>query len=395
MHQCRRCIKGYVPTQCTWRLSSRSRSSHLLIYNGLQRRRYRGGESLPPSLEPNSQIQRPILAPETDNGPPKNKFHYEGLQETSTVLPNGHQKVPGASAAAPCDVRFDRDVKVALRDGTRIRVDIFRPADLPADAKIPAIVAWSPYGNHGVGFPNLECTCLCWSLMLDPRTRYLTVADLPYRACVPESRLVSCFENNGWSDVTDTDGRRRQSGYEKFEGPCPYDFVPRGYALVNADSRGTWDSEGDMVFPGTQEGRDGADLVDWVGEQEWCNGKVGMAGNSWLARAIWFVSAAITDIVLGASSFPSDGSTAAQAPGCHCPVGGSLGLLPRNCEYSSEAAGSDLSSAVVAFLTLRSGLPTVTASAVSSDRIFLKAKADVQVAQRWRILFQCLTSTQL
>lgn len=104
------------------------------------------------------QIQRPILAPETDNGPPKNKFHYEGLQETSIVLPKGHQKKAGVSRPLPCDIRFDRDQKVELRDGTHIRVDIFRPADLPADAKIPAIVMWSPYGNHGVGFPNLECT---------------------------------------------------------------------------------------------------------------------------------------------------------------------------------------------------------------------------------------------
>jgi putative CocE/NonD family hydrolase len=136
-------------------------------------------------------------------------------------------------------------VRVTLRDGTNIRVDVFRPAHQGSAIKIPAIVVWSVYGKSGVGFPNLE-----W---------------LPFRACVPESRL---------------------SGYEKFEGPDPAFFCSKGYAVINADARGTWDSEGDMVWSNSQEGRDGADLVDWAGQQEWCNGKVGMAGNSWLARAV-------------------------------------------------------------------------------------------------------------
>lgn len=140
-----------------------------------------------------------------------------------------------------------------------IRVDIFRPADVRVDEKIPAIMAWSVYGKSGVGFPNLE-----W---------------LPYRACVPELML---------------------SGYEKFEGPDPAFFCEHGYAVVNADARGTWDSEGDMVWSCSQEGRDGADLVDWIGQQEWCNGKVGMAGNSWLARA---VSISIPNVVCADEMF--------------------------------------------------------------------------------------------
>jgi predicted acyl esterase len=38
------------------------------------------------------------------------------------------------------------------------------------------------------------------------------------------------------SDVT--------SGYEKFEAPDPAEWTARGYAVVNVDSRGAWDSEG-------------------------------------------------------------------------------------------------------------------------------------------------------
>lgn len=31
--------------------------------------------------------------------------------------------------------------------------------------------------------------------------------------------------------------------------------------------------------------------MDWVGEQEWCNGRVGLSGNSWLAISQWFTAA--------------------------------------------------------------------------------------------------------
>ena len=63
-------------------------------------------------------------------------------------------------------------------------------------------------------------------------------------------------------------------------------FVPHGYAVVNADARGLWDSEGDAVWNSTQEGRDGYDLIEWIAKQDWCNGRVTMAGNSWLVQAV-------------------------------------------------------------------------------------------------------------
>jgi predicted acyl esterase len=34
------------------------------------------------------------------------------------------------------------------------------------------------------------------------------------------------------------------SGWEKFEGPDPAEWVPRGYAIINIDARGSFDSEG-------------------------------------------------------------------------------------------------------------------------------------------------------
>lgn len=38
------------------------------------------------------------------------------------------------------------------------------------------------------------------------------------------------------------------SGYEKFEAPDPAEWTARGYAVVNIDSRGAWDSEGYLWY---------------------------------------------------------------------------------------------------------------------------------------------------
>lgn len=42
---------------------------------------------------------------------------------------------------------------------------------------------------------------------------------------------------------------------------------------------------------GTQEGEDGADLVEWVAQQPWCNGKVALSGTSYLSFSQWFIAA--------------------------------------------------------------------------------------------------------
>jgi uncharacterized protein len=81
--------------------------------------------------------------------------------------------------------------------------------------------------------------------------------------------------------------RNKTSGLEKFEAPDPAEWIPRGYALVYPDARGTFMSEGNMPAYGTQEGRDGYDTIEWIGIQKWCNGSVGMAGNSWLGSTQW------------------------------------------------------------------------------------------------------------
>jgi putative CocE/NonD family hydrolase len=57
-------------------------------------------------------------------------------------------------------------------------------------------------------------------------------------------------------------------------------FVEQGYAVVVVDSRGLHASKGEW-HPYTDEARDGYDTQQWVGQQPWSNGKVGMFGRSY------------------------------------------------------------------------------------------------------------------
>jgi uncharacterized protein len=178
----------------------------------------------------------PIDAPEA---------RYPGFKPGTTTLTRGAVLNPGA-LPLPCDILFERDVAVKLRDGTVIYTDVFRPVN---GTSLPAIVAWSPYGKH---------ISMSWC------------DDYPDRAGVPV-------------DAT--------SGLEKFEGPDPAYWCKHGYAIVNPDARGAFMSEGDIQFWGTQEARDCYDFIEWVAAQNWSNGKVAMSGNSWLAIIQWFAAA--------------------------------------------------------------------------------------------------------
>lgn len=62
--------------------------------------------------------------------------------------------------------------------------------------------------------------------------------------------------------------------------------VARGYAVVTQDTRGRFASEGTFA-PFASEGPDGADTIAWVRAQPWCDGKVGMAGGSYLGVTQW------------------------------------------------------------------------------------------------------------
>ena len=137
------------------------------------------------------------------------------------------------------------DVAVAMRDGARVFVDIFRPEHSGASL-LPIILTYSSYGKHGV-------------------------------------KTFDIFPNSGVP-------KGAVSKYTAWEGVDPLYWTARGYAVINGDSRGSWGSDGDLEILSPQEGQDGYDIVEWAAALDWSNGKVGMAGVSYLAIIQWRVA---------------------------------------------------------------------------------------------------------
>ncbi len=57
-------------------------------------------------------------------------------------------------------------------------------------------------------------------------------------------------------------------------------WVEQGYAFVIVDARGQGDSDGTFEFF-AREGEDAHDVIAWIGEQPWSDGRVGMRGSSY------------------------------------------------------------------------------------------------------------------
>jgi putative CocE/NonD family hydrolase len=66
-------------------------------------------------------------------------------------------------------------------------------------------------------------------------------------------------------------------------------FAEYGYAVVLEDVRGRYESGGSFG-PVSQEGPDGSDTINWIVKQSWSDGRVGMAGASYLGIAQWWAA---------------------------------------------------------------------------------------------------------
>jgi hypothetical protein len=75
--------------------------------------------------------------------------------------------------------------------------------------------------------------------------------------------------------------RKRDGSRLRDETIHPY-FAGHGYACVRVDIRGSGDSEGVLTDEYLQqELEDGVEIIEWLAQQPWCNGNVGMIGISW------------------------------------------------------------------------------------------------------------------
>ncbi|KAM0789209.1 hypothetical protein ACM66B_000054 [Microbotryomycetes sp. NB124-2] len=147
------------------------------------------------------------------------------------------------------DIILEHDVEIVVRDGTKLYADLYYPADLPEGEKVPFVVGWSPYGKKYSAINMLPVTK--WKCGIIP------------------------------SDC---------SGFEKFEGLDPAVWCPKGYAIASVDERGAGHSEGDVELMGLKTAQDGYDVIEFLAKRPYCNGKVGMAGNSALAISQYWIA---------------------------------------------------------------------------------------------------------
>ncbi|KAK5718432.1 hypothetical protein LTR15_008159 [Elasticomyces elasticus] len=81
--------------------------------------------------------------------------NYQGFMPGKTdVLRKGWSR--DGAKALESDIRIDHDVEIKVRDGCRLYLDIYRPADFPE--KIPIIIGWSCYGKKYSALEMLPMT---------------------------------------------------------------------------------------------------------------------------------------------------------------------------------------------------------------------------------------------
>jgi uncharacterized protein len=125
----------------------------------------------------------------------------------------------------------EKDVQVPVRDGVRIALRIYRPE---GEGSFPALLAVSPYRYDNNDLPALPMFL--------------------------------------WRET----------------GPIEW-YVDKGYAYVHADVRGTGFSEGEFGFMDKAEQQDLYDVVEWIAQQPWSNGKIGGIGESYYCMLQWFM----------------------------------------------------------------------------------------------------------
>lgn len=139
---------------------------------------------------------------------------------------------PTVRGPLPAGIRLDENIYVSMRDDVKLAVDIYRPE---VDGRYPAILSISPYMKEIQQQPPI----LSHSI---------------------------------------------EAGATSF-------FVPKGYVHVVASVRGTGFSQGQYNLLDTKEQQDGYDLVEWVAQQSWCDGNVGMLGDSYFAWSQYYTAA--------------------------------------------------------------------------------------------------------
>jgi hypothetical protein len=154
---------------------------------------------------------------------------------TNGIFFDGYPQLIKQEGSKPIyKVKKEKDIVVAMRDGVRTLVDVYRP-DIEGE-KFPAILAWGAWGKDAQ-------EAVAWNYD-KPQPYY----DSPF-----------------W------DGSMEAGNYMY--------TVPRGYVHVIPEPRGIGNSEGDSRYREWIR-EDIYDIIEWIAVQPWCTGKIGMMGPS-------------------------------------------------------------------------------------------------------------------
>ncbi|NDK88508.1 CocE/NonD family hydrolase [Gordonia desulfuricans] len=163
-------------------------------------------------------------------------------------------------------VVIDRDVTIEMSDGVQLRATVIRPANRFGQTVLtpyPAIVNINPYNRASVDF--LDATTHAPVLGKAVRSASASI-DATGTALAGLTRLTGTIAGG----VLDVFGINRT-------------LVRSGYVQVVVDVRGTGSSEGKWQILGEREQQDSVEIISWAAGQDWCNGKVGLAGWSYSA----------------------------------------------------------------------------------------------------------------
>ncbi|KAH8698718.1 Alpha/Beta hydrolase protein [Talaromyces proteolyticus] len=149
---------------------------------------------------------------------------------------------------------YNEDIPV--RDGTKLRGDIFRPLNTTLDGneKWPIVLAITPFGKQ--------------------------VPSERDQSKTPPSKEFDA----GYDGVY-------MSKFSTFEGSDPAFWTKHGFIYVIVDSRGSFASEGTRTTLVTPvDALDAYDVIEHLGALRWSNGHIGMIGSSALGTIQWFAA---------------------------------------------------------------------------------------------------------
>lgn len=158
------------------------------------------------------------------------------------------------------------DVPIRMSDGTVLRANIFRPADASGRAietKTPTIVNVTPYTK----FVSTIATVMTNVPVLFP-----TLVG-----------VLNMFNFSGTPIGGVDDLRNVLNGGLINTFTVDQKLVQSGYTQVVVDVRGTGNSQGVWDVFGAREQTDTVEVLDWVRQQNWTNGRLGMSGVSYSA----------------------------------------------------------------------------------------------------------------